>query len=219
MKTQDKKPKKKSFQSYLLITHKPVQEAVCSFLKTLSITMPQNSPDLTITISEKDLLSMEEAKEVRKLIFQKPIQSDYKIVAIPSANKLSLVVQNSLLKILEEPPKNAIIILVGASVENVLPTILSRVITTFAEDETEQKEINSTSYTINSLEDLASIEEPKNWIDHYLISQYEKLLKTQEQSTSIKIRNSIEFAQETKRMIDANVNPKFALMSLWIKTR
>jgi len=218
MKTQDKK-QKKYFQSHLVITRKPTREAVSKFLKTLGITLPQNSPDQTIIIPEKDLLSIEEAREVRKLIFQKPIQSDYKIVAIPSAHKLSLVVQNCLLKILEEPPRHAIIILVGASTENILPTILSRVITTFLENETDQKKVDSTSYTINSLEDLASIEEPKSWIDRYLISQYEKLLKTQEQGASIKIRNSIEFAQETKRMIDANVNPKHALMSLWIKTR
>lgn len=218
MKTEDKSSPKKSFQSYLLITQEDTQTAVTTFLKTLNITLAQNSPDFTIINPEKDTLSIEEAREIKKLIFQKPIQSRHKILVIPNAHNLSFVVQNSLLKTLEEPPQHAIIILVAKSTKNILPTVLSRtVIITSQSNKLNQN--NDGKYSLSTIEELAQIEDPKTWVDLFLISQYRDLLKAPAAAEAIHIRKSIELAQETKSMIEANVNPKFALMGLWIKAK
>ncbi len=55
-----------------------------------------------------------------------PIESDKKVFIFNNFSTASIQVQNKLLKILEEPPKNTYIILNVNNINKVLPTILSR---------------------------------------------------------------------------------------------
>lgn len=64
--------------------------------------------------------------------------SEYKAVIITDADKLSVQSQNTLLKILEEPPPRIIFILTTAKKRKLLPTILSRCIILKAKAETEE---------------------------------------------------------------------------------
>ena len=63
----------------------------------------------------------------------KPVENDRKVVIIDDADKMNINAQNALLKILEEPPSYAIIILIVANKEKILKTILSRVYEIFFE--------------------------------------------------------------------------------------
>lgn len=53
-------------------------------------------------------------------------EGGYKIYIIPEIDRALTVAQNTLLKIIEEPPKNVIFIMTAESKEKILPTVLSR---------------------------------------------------------------------------------------------
>jgi len=61
-----------------------------------------------------------------RMVNLSPIASKYKVAIIEDIDRLSVAATNALLKTLEEPPGNSIIILTAQSVDGVLPTIRSR---------------------------------------------------------------------------------------------
>ncbi len=76
-----------------------------------------------IKIFEKEEFLLEDAKGVTKEAYIKEEKNKYIIILAKSFN---VYAQNSLLKILEESPKNTIFIIVSNSKSNFLPTIRSR---------------------------------------------------------------------------------------------
>ncbi len=89
---------------------------------------------LDITIIEKETaikqnintIGIEDVRIMQKKLFLKPIRSRTKTVILEDAQLLTIGAQNALLKVLEEPPHNTIIILATESIEPLLPTIISR---------------------------------------------------------------------------------------------
>lgn len=87
-----------------------------------------------LKISQADTFYLESEKnikvaEIKALIAKislKPHSSKYKIFIIPKSDKLTREAANSLLKVLEEPPGQSIIILFARDEKNLLPTIISR---------------------------------------------------------------------------------------------
>lgn len=84
-----------------------------------------NHPDLFF-LGDDEKLGVEAVKKIKEFLSLKPYSAKGRGVAIISAHKLTLDAQNSLLKILEEPPESSIILLGAESDKNFLPTILSR---------------------------------------------------------------------------------------------
>ena len=71
-------------------------------------------------------ISTQEADEIiRKLSF-KSFESEYKIVVVWLAERMNTQAANKLLKILEEPWDKTLFLLLSASPEQLLPTIVSR---------------------------------------------------------------------------------------------
>ena len=70
-------------------------------------------------------ISADECNEITKKLAFKSFESAYKVLVMWMPEYLGKE-GNKLLKLIEEPPDNTIIILVAASEENILPTILSR---------------------------------------------------------------------------------------------
>jgi DNA polymerase III subunit delta' len=81
-------------------------------------------PDLLYLDQEK--LGVTETKQVRQFLSVKPFSAKGRGVVILNAQNLTLDAQNSLLKTLEEPPLESLIILGVNNEHNLLPTILSR---------------------------------------------------------------------------------------------
>ena len=71
-------------------------------------------------------IGIEDIKSLQKNIFLKPIHSENKVIVIDDAQLLTVEAQNSLLKLLEEPPDRTIIFLSTETYEPLLSTILSR---------------------------------------------------------------------------------------------
>jgi DNA polymerase-3 subunit delta' len=62
---------------------------------------------------------------IRKLGF-KPYESEFRMMIIWLPEKMNLPAANKLLKLIEEPPQNTVIIMVSEKTDRILPTILSR---------------------------------------------------------------------------------------------
>ena len=76
--------------------------------------------------AEKATIGVNEVKEFRADMFLSSTESDYKIYIIDNAERMTPEAQNALLIILEEPPKNVIIMLLAEGTDKILTTIKSR---------------------------------------------------------------------------------------------
>ncbi len=91
-------------------------------LLTFQIT-PKN-PDLLILEDEK--IGIAQIKQIIKHFSTKPFGAVPKSVVVLNANNISIDAQNALLKTLEEPPGDAVILAGVDSETKLLPTVLSR---------------------------------------------------------------------------------------------
>lgn len=82
--------------------------------------------DLEIIKPEKDYISLEKIRDMKKRVFEIPLEANYKIFIVEDAHFMRAEAQNALLKTLEEAPKYAIIILTTDNRNKLLSTILSR---------------------------------------------------------------------------------------------
>ncbi len=97
----------------------------CGDCQSCHVFDAQTHPDYLLVEGEKTI----KVKEVLNLIdfvMLKPILGSKKVVIINEAEKLTPGAQNKLLKILEEPPKYAIIVLVINNANSIIDTIKSR---------------------------------------------------------------------------------------------
>ena len=65
---------------------------------------------------------------MKKDVYIKPYHSQRKIYIIPNSDTMNMYAQNSLLKVLEEPPAYCTIILIAENSNMFLPTVLSRTV-------------------------------------------------------------------------------------------
>jgi len=86
------------------------------------------SPDLLIVQKEEDKKSVgiAQAKEIGVFLREKPFEKNIKAVLVEDAQAFTDEAQNSLLKVLEEPPAFALIILLVDKEGSLLPTVVSR---------------------------------------------------------------------------------------------
>jgi len=74
----------------------------------------------------KQQLRVEVIKEFLREVNLKPLESDRKVFVVEDADKLNAAGANRLLKVLEEPPPESLLVLLALDVRDFLPTILSR---------------------------------------------------------------------------------------------
>ena len=76
---------------------------------------------------EKESIGIDEVRAVQKFLYQKPTVSPKRMAVIYPADAITDEGQSALLKIVEEPPKDALIVLIAKATDSLLPTIASRV--------------------------------------------------------------------------------------------
>jgi DNA polymerase-3 subunit delta' len=82
-------------------------------------------PDfITVEDPEHKTVAVKIVRQMRDDVFIRPNESDYKIYLFPQ--ELGIEGQNALLKILEEPPKHGVFLLLTDNPEKMLPTVRSR---------------------------------------------------------------------------------------------
>ncbi len=76
--------------------------------------------------SDKATIGVEEIRDFRSDMYLSATESSYKVYIIDDAQAMTDKAQNALLIILEEPPKNVVIMLLASGTDSILTTIKSR---------------------------------------------------------------------------------------------
>ena len=115
-------------ESILCEERKPGEYEHCGKCRSCHQVETGNHPDCIFVTHEKsNLISVDEIRE--QLVSDveiKPYQGSKKVYIVPDAEMMNEQAQNALLKTLEEPPEYAVIILLVANADLMLPTLLSR---------------------------------------------------------------------------------------------
>ncbi|HAZ7573112.1 DNA polymerase III subunit delta' [Legionella sp. PATHC032] len=72
------------------------------------------------------IIKIDQIRELQSAAFLTPQRANHKFIIIESAESMNIAASNALLKILEEPAKHTIFILLAQQIGNIPPTILSR---------------------------------------------------------------------------------------------
>ncbi len=83
-------------------------------------------PDLIRIGSDGVFIKLEQIRDLMKRFRFRPFEGKFRVVIIQDAQRLMEPAANAMLKILEEPPKANIFILLAAESQMLLPTIVSR---------------------------------------------------------------------------------------------
>jgi DNA polymerase III subunit delta' len=84
------------------------------------------APDRSKKDTRRKEIGVDQARELKRFAQMHAVAAPKKMAIIDDADRLSLAAQNALLKTLEEPPGQALIVLVTASPGALLPTVRSR---------------------------------------------------------------------------------------------
>ena len=100
----------------------------CQECHSCKQALSNNQPDIIRVVHEKpNTISVDDIRaQVNNDVAIKPYSSPRKVYIINEAEKMTVQAQNALLKTLEEPPEYAVILLLTANANALLPTILSR---------------------------------------------------------------------------------------------
>lgn len=85
-----------------------------------------NHPDVTVTQAGGASIGIDDIRQLQKEIFIKPYEGKKRVSIILQGEKMTVQAQNSLLKVLEDPPGDGIIAITTTNPAGLLPTILSR---------------------------------------------------------------------------------------------
>jgi DNA polymerase-3 subunit delta' len=96
----------------------------CGVCNSCAMLKAGNHPD--VFFIDDSPVKIDSIRKMNEELFIKPMITDRKVFVIENADDMNNPAQNALLKSFEEPPSYAVIILIASSVQNLLPTILSR---------------------------------------------------------------------------------------------
>lgn len=119
-------------------------------------------PDILLLSTERKQISIEMIKDILSFAITKSFEGRYKVIIIDEAEKMNKFAANALLKTIEEPAPNTIIILLTSNVKKLLPTIISRCLRiNFSplKDEELKKILIDKGFTIDKVEEVVYISE------------------------------------------------------------
>lgn len=85
-----------------------------------------NHPDLQVVEPDGKMIKIEQIRDLQKTLSFRPVESSRRVCLIDQADKMNSAAANSLLKTLEEPSAETLIILLSSRPEALLTTVLSR---------------------------------------------------------------------------------------------
>lgn len=186
--------------------------------------------DIYALEQEKGTIGIEEVRNLQKKLFFKPLKSPTKAVVVKNAENLTIIAQNALLKSLEEPPENTIIILTVSNKDLLLPTILSRCKIVELKERDVQLSQNEFSQYLNLLISLRSCEvgerlklaqdmgktkeEALSFLETITLAIRKEII---EQPSLPQYLNLLKSFQKTHTILQTtNANPRFTLETLFL---
>ncbi len=105
-----------------------VQEAgdACGSCPSCRKTAAGGHPDVHLVVSEGEEIKIDQIRQLQADLSLRPFEGTKKILIIDGADAMNTASANAFLKTLEEPPGDALIILITAMPQRLLPTIRSR---------------------------------------------------------------------------------------------
>ncbi|MFC1998210.1 ATP-binding protein [Chloroflexota bacterium] len=98
---------------------------VCALCSRIASGANSDVQVISLTLGAKEI-GIDQIREAQHTASLKPYESKWRVFIIDGADRLSVEASNSLLKTLEEPPNNVLLILSAVHKGQILPTILSR---------------------------------------------------------------------------------------------
>ncbi len=111
----------KLFAAELLSLERPEKSQ-----ETLRRALHEIHPDLLMMEPEGRFILVEQVRELLRELSVKPLEGGHKVAIVDDAEAMTREAANALLKTLEEPPGETVIILISSQPEMLLPTIISR---------------------------------------------------------------------------------------------
>ncbi len=184
-----------------------------------------------IILQGENSIGIDSIRNLQHQLSLKPYSSSYKIAILPNAEKLTIQAQNAMLKLLEEPPKDTIIILSSPTPEVLLPTVISRCqivrLPAKPQEEIDKEMINSQLLILDSIlkagvgerikiadEIAKNREEGIRFCQAQLIIWRRKMIQLKSNQKKAQCVKTIHLIQQALKMLEANVNPKLTLENL-----
>ena len=104
----------------------PVLSEPCGHCAVCRRIATGRHPDILTIKPDKSTLRIDQIRSLLTTLAMKPFNARQRVVIIEKAQSLTAEAGNALLKILEEPPPDTIIILIARRQTDLLPTIVSR---------------------------------------------------------------------------------------------
>lgn len=83
-------------------------------------------PDVITVKSDKATIKVDQIRIIKQEFIKSPVEGNHKVLIIEHADKMTISAQNSLLKFIEEPLGDTVILLLTENRNLLLPTIISR---------------------------------------------------------------------------------------------
>jgi DNA polymerase III subunit delta' len=188
-------------------------------LLTINFSL-ENNPDLLIVgrVDEKKSLGIEEVKVLPNFLKIKPLSHHEKVVIIKDSHLLTEPAQNSLLKILEEPPEYSLIFLEAPHINNFLPTTLSRCLQIKVKGIKKCEELNDIKIDHNFFN--FSIKQKIEWVVSNSKLEKEEVIKLlhellillkEEKNSEKRKRNTEIILEQINNLSNYNINSKIVL--------
>lgn len=102
---------------------------LCGDNKLLQRHFDSNSHgDFCLISPDEGSIKTEQVTEILDFLSTAPSFSKHKIVLIDEADKMNLIAQNKMLKIIEEPPKYALFLIISSKYNSLIDTLKSRLV-------------------------------------------------------------------------------------------
>ncbi|MCQ2544832.1 MAG: hypothetical protein MJ144_00165 [Clostridia bacterium] len=188
-----------------------------------------------ITYVEKDGLSVKDSaiEVIQDKLNIKPL-GNRNVVVVKDSDTMTLRAQNRLLKTLEEPPGDSLLILLSDNIENLTQTILSRCVKYRIEGEFQENAGTKANKLAGMILEGAPIFEINRFIEEYLKDRdktlelldeleivYIKLITEKHQGVSLykfeDIYENIHDIEEARKHIHQGMSASYALKNLILK--
>lgn len=176
--------------------------------------------------SDKKSIGIEQIRQAVVFVSKKPFLEGNKAVFVPNADKLTIDAQNAFLKVLEEPPEYALIILCSKTQEALLPTVISRCQRVFAHDKQGRVGDSAQKSDLEKVKKM-SVDEKFVWAQETAKEEKEDIVEMLEKwvyeerenlSKNPNAAQNINRILEVKKDLEAtNVNTRLALDSLTLQ--
>ncbi|HEX3050040.1 MAG TPA: DNA polymerase III subunit delta' [Aggregatilineaceae bacterium] len=102
------------------------ESAPCGECRNCKLFIKGAHPDLTVLEGENGTIKIDQVRAIQQTVALRPYEARYRVAILRRFHEATPQAQDALLKTLEEPPPNVVLIVTANAADALLPTILSR---------------------------------------------------------------------------------------------